>query len=711
MPNTTTNSESRNRSCGRVSNYAASADNLNGRGVDPVETPFVPYFFPDDSDGPRQEGRKAVQAFLGEVVTPEEAAPALDAKDLEECHEKLLGAISGPQATENSFNAALFGAMAECVRRFAESSAFSVRRKKPTPWGSVTVTETAILLVRKDNKAVGGYEYATGLAREVKLPPGSGCILRGDARPDHAWVIYRRAVAAGNTMWVVWRALAVVDFKFGNGDCQLAKTMGGNVDRKSLILSESVNGPLAQVIMYTFAHAVPGRAALGELPPSVPFAVVACRTDASQRIEIGWVHGNLVTPAACGERFAFNVDAYGPVGPQGALNDRCLAAYLNVMTNGLEAAVRWLKRLALEAPEQLPPPHPMSGRELRFGAAAEAAGGDEDVTTIVPDARLVATPALDGIEPHFRITQGELFLASVNLSELRASLSTTPHRVFWCLDAVPADPPTWVLIKVTSKTCFNLLIPSHSAFLYSVRKSAIRRFWGDAHEVRRALSQSLLGVYVTPDESGLVQLLPALHLLGYESIPHGKVLHGAGWAHLWRAFAGLVDEVLIPLARAGLVHADVRPGYDSTSNLLYHPAKASMKLIDLDSLCDIADLKDLSTLPDGNIISVTRPPAMLKTAMGFVLGQVVCAAEVWLNATPHSEVQGNAAIQGGLRSVESRPDPGVFDPDAFDAGGVFHATVDEDLIRTVLDRYREKFEQRAGLRRSRRRCCSLAGGR
>jgi hypothetical protein len=688
---------SRTRSFGTPSNYGASAEHLSNRGVSAVETPYSVTFHEANA------GLRAVEAFLQALLCPLEVA--LDADDLVESCERLRSAANSSHGSEAPFSGELFGAMGELFRRFAPSSTFASRRQKPTPWGRVIVNDTAIILVRKESKAVGGYEYAAGLAREATLRPESGSILLDDgARLDHAAVVYRKPAGGNDKDFVVWRALAVVDFKVGDIDCKPAKKAGGTaVDPDSLALSHAVNGPLAQVIMYTFALAVPGSAALGELPESVPFAVVGCRTDPAQSIEFGWVHGNVVTPKACGELYSFSVDAYGPLRPTNDFSDGSsesnAAAYLHVMTKGLEGAVRWLERLKEEtpadglAPSKLPAPHHVSGRDLRFGRSVRwglgaTVSGSADITEI-KDATLLGTPVLEyRTEDHFRIHQGELFRARVNLDDLRSKLGRQ-HRVFWCPDAYPSKDPAPVLIKVSSKACFHLLIPSHGAYLYSLPENA------DPWErvVRGVLSQSLHGVYVTPDRCGVVQILPDLLRLKYSPLPHGNDLDAAGWVALWRAFASLVTGVLVPLARAGIVHPDVRTGYDATSNLLYNAADGSMRLIDLDSLCTYERLLDLPRVADLKYLSARGLPGTLASAMGFVLGQVVCAAEVWIGRTLHNEVKANATFLGALRSATDGPShPFGFRADAFDEDGTFQATVDDALIVTVLERYQEKFD-------------------
>jgi hypothetical protein len=144
----------------------------------------------------------------------------------------------------------------------------------------------------------------------------------------------------------------------------------------------------------------------------------------------------------------------------------------------------------------------------------------------------------------------------------------------------------------------------------------------------------------------------------------------------------------------GIVHPDVRIGYDATSNLLFNVTDGAMRLIDLDSLCAFEDLLDLPDVTVEKYLSAKKMPGKLKSAMGFVLGQVVCAAEVLLGRTLHNEVQANATVLRALRPVTNVDNPGVFNADDFDEDGAFQATVDDALIGAVLERYRDKFDSR-----------------
>lgn len=188
------------------------------------------------------------------------------------------------------------------------------------------------------------------------------------------------------------------------------------------------------------------------------------------RKESNWVHGNLVVPKVCGFPYAFSVDACGTLVETEKGNFSSLAAYLHVMTHGLKLACEWLDRLekaSAEAGQPLrktPAPLRMSGLSLHFGTEKPMT---KDGTTEAPLV-LVATPVSKYGVGGLRISQGELFKASVNLYRLLSSVSV-PEGVFWCRDTY-AGKETSVLVKVSSTSCFNLFVPTESAYLYGARR-------------------------------------------------------------------------------------------------------------------------------------------------------------------------------------------------------------------------------------------------
>jgi hypothetical protein len=56
---------------------------------------------------------------------------------------------------------------------------------------------------------------------------------------------------------------------------------------------------------------------------------------------------------------------------------------------------------------------------------------------------------------------------------------------------------------------------------------------------------------------------------------------------LWAAFIKLLRNVFIPMANLEVIHPDIRPGYDATSNILCKKGKgtgAATKIIDFESI-------------------------------------------------------------------------------------------------------------------------------
>jgi hypothetical protein len=491
--------------------------------------------------------------------------------------------------------------------------------------------------------------------------------------------------------WNVWVALAVVDFKIqGKGVRGLATNSNGNVEPSALHpLDPDSHGPLSQVMMYTAAHALRGAAALGVKVPElkvIPFAVVSCQKTGGSNAadESNWVHGNLVVPEACGFPYTFNVDAYGNL-VEGANheNHSSLAAYLHVMAHGLTLASDWMKHASEANPPLMttPAPHRLSGRSLHFGTDKPLTRDGTNEAQLV----LVATPVSKYGKCGLHISQGELFKANVNLHKLQSSVYG-PNMVFWCRDTYD-DKETSVLIKVSSRSCFNLLVPPGSAYLYYIENDVrILR-----QDVRDVLSRSLHGVYLPLGEHGLVQLLPNLVEQGYGVLRPKDWLFEDTWSALWEAFAGLVTGTLLLLARYGIAHADLRAGYDVTSNVLYNPVAGSMRIIDLDSLCDFRKLHAMTFTRDGrNFGPRNLPPNMQTTALGFVLGQVILVAEAW---------HGGGHREGGIRDVEVNAASIIAEAAKSIDVVKGAATVDEALVANVLAHYRPKMEEKYGSRR------------
>jgi hypothetical protein len=667
--------------------HSSAVDNLNARGIRASETGYAAGF-----DTP-EECRETSKARFFDLLCP--GARGLAAEN-SPFYRALLQPFDDAHSSGSKFNEELFKAVGKCIRDLSEDKG-GRRHFTFRPVG--LRTDGLLVLAPKEPVVVGDIEYAAGLAREATLPQDRSSILSRDARLDHAAVLLRRVANSSDDDWEVWAVLAVVVLNVqGTGVRGLGKNRAGNVDHTLMRpLVASLHGPLAQGIMYTVAHALRGSAALGmTVPERIPFAVVSGRKKAGDdgsskaREESHWVHGNVVVPEVCGFPYAFNVDAYGNLVEQG--NHSSLASYLHVLAHGLKLACDWLKKASEAQPplRKTPAPHRMSGRCLHFGTNRPLTRDGSSEAHFA----LVATPVSKYGVGGLRISQGELFKATVNLQKLRSSVSG-PDEVFWCRDAY-ADKDTSVLVKVSSRSCFHLLVPPESAYLYRL----VERRWMADDAIRRVLSKSLYGFYVTPGMHGLVQLLPDLQKKRYGALHPEDWLFAGTWSALWDSFAVFVTGTLVPLARYGIVHADLRAGYDVTSNVLYNPAAGSMRMIDLDSLCDWNSLLGVPSIPDKrNIDPYDLPPCMRSTALGFVLGQVLCVSEAW---------HGGDRREGGIRDAEVNADRIITEAAeaSADVKGAAAAAaaaggggVDEALISTVLAQYRAKLREKYGKRR------------
>jgi hypothetical protein len=284
----------------------------------------------------------------------------------------------------------------------------------------------------------------------------------------------------------------------------------------------------------------------------------------------------------------------------------------------------------------------------------------------------------------YRISQGELLRATLDLRRLKAATAAagSPNGVFWCRENVSEgeeDEEPEVLIKVTSIPCFNVLVESDILVGIGSKGFATRA-------IVDILSRSLYGVYVTEGETGLVQILRNLRWQGYRRLRPKSVVQekGGNWSSLWRAFENFISDTLIPLARADIVHPDIRAGFDETANLLYNSEKASIVMIDLDSLCLYDTWKKIPLCEWDkylNLKILRKSNLEVRLPLDFVCLQVACIAEVWLAEAEHDKVDATSAVLRGRTDYllkDGRTIPR------------------ENKVAAVLDHYRLRFAEKDG---------------
>jgi hypothetical protein len=141
---------------------------------------------------------------------------------------------------------------------------------------------------------------------------------------------------------------------------------------------------------------------------------------------------------------------------------------------------------------------------------------------------------------------------------------------------------------------------------------------------RPKLDDVLLAVYNAPN--GLITIMKDLSE-DYNILRPGA--HGVDLFTLWAAFIELLRNVLIPMANLDIIHPDIRPGYDETSNILCRIRKrkgtvAEMKIIDFESVLLFEHWK----VPSGakSLYIGTKPGWNAKS---FLWWQCVAVAYAW----------------------------------------------------------------------------------
>jgi hypothetical protein len=316
-------------------------------------------------------------------------------------------------------------------------------------------------------------------------------------------------------------------------------------------------------------------------------------------------------------KFFFNVDGFGTYHEAGSA-EAALGAYLHVMLDGMKAAEKWFELLRVNSAGPVPP-RSLCGRKLQFG-------------NFTFDMGHLSSPVVNEDPSKQHIGQCELFRIKVEMGDVRSQNPDGTPQVYWCLDADgPSNVASRVMVKVSSPACFGHLVGS-AGFLWRIDESTWTKIQG-------YLSPSLHGVYVPPGDHGLVQVMPDLAVQGFEELRPKDLTEESSWKDMWCAFKALVTETLFPLAMAGVIHTDLRHGFDRTANIMYCKEAKQMRIVDWDSLMEFSEWRrhgprgrkyiEWHASPLG---SRDRP-----NAKEFVFLQVVCITESWLQGKDQSE--------------------------------------------------------------------------
>jgi hypothetical protein len=582
---------------------------------------------------------------------------------------------------EGRFDMALFKAIKECL--------------KTCIWNDV---DREYFLVRRTvNGMVGNRDLAVGLARykamlrDISLTevPGKICLpcqKRGDfmsyeSKSKHGLCLFERGIGeSSNNTWKVTDCLSLVELTTNEKACADFEPDTWSKGHINSPEQHGVHRALGQALLYTLGGVLPFHARRGILAKSLPVAIIAAKEKAYKRmmhetdpdtmgtdddsleegsqsdankqnsaIKLRWVSASIQIPEACGDWLTYSVHDFDrfckDLPAERKSIEQALVLYIETVAFGLKSALTILSDIDSGVK---PPPKPASGQFLKIGKRAL-------------DWPLCASP-IPGVNAihhasgrHWTISQGELFSGTLNLRE---TFDGYQHSYVLFLDDDAANETVQVLVKVSSRAVhFHLIEPSYafSALerinLYPFSGMAMATLvntLGDGLEgisskevesilasaaLAREISSVLYAVVAT--STGMVTIMSDLSAQGYTTL--SAAAHKDKLSVLWAGFQVLVTKVLLPMAAKRMVHVDIRPGFDETSNVLVKFKEgtattegeettsewAIMKLIDYESVVGITNWR--APFQSGNYIKSD----FKWTATTFVWWQCLAVAYAW----------------------------------------------------------------------------------
>jgi hypothetical protein len=285
-----------------------------------------------------------------------------------------------------------------------------------------------------------------------------------------------------------------------------------------------------------------------------------------------WVLGRLDIPMACGNAFHFSIQDFDQFHCDNKEKEdhsieMALSVYLDTLLFGVNVGKR-VMRYMIE--KNIPPPVPASGQRLII---EQVTLGWHLCASPIVGANPVYDPSDRGC---WKVSQGDLFRGKLNLQEMFPA-STRRYYSEFALFPHDQTQEVDVLIKVTSTAVHEILVEP---------RESIHALW------RLTKMKEIGNVLYAVGEmsSGSITIMADLSTLGYRLLKPKD--YPDKLAVLWRGFKELVKTVLLPMAEEFVIHPDVRPAYDLTSNILVKfegegsEETATMRLIDYESFVD-----------------------------------------------------------------------------------------------------------------------------
>jgi hypothetical protein len=484
----------------------------------------------------------------------------------EEAFTKLKKPLAETYSNVTEFDKALFQSLRDCL------STYEVRQQDDDSVIFLGATqEYAVGIARRKSPALSFMQNKM-LPETTVQKYDTTDDMDIEATPNHAVCLFRK----GNDKWAATDCFSVAELQMSDSSC--ADLEYGTIDEPELW---GKHAALAHAILNNMDCVLPHWAKRGVLSDHIPLALIAGKKKGNfqqplhqDEPVLRWVSGRLEVPEACGNGFKYSIQDFAKfsnVDHDVSDIEQALSVYVDTILFGLVAAIDIHKKL--ESGE-VPSAVPGSGQSLMIGH-------------VKLNLHLCASPiqgasvtSEDGnLTDSWAVSQGDLFRGELDVSEV---LNKSGALFVNFRDSNRKKESCHVIVKVSSTTVHGLHIPPDKAFdaLTTISRAG-KSLAIEIGSVLHAAAEMRAGVLTIMDD---------MTEQGYGSLR--PVEDCDQIAVLWDGFQDLVENALLPMAELGIVHADIRPGYDITSNILCKletskdtgVKKATMKLIDFESL-------------------------------------------------------------------------------------------------------------------------------
>jgi hypothetical protein len=541
-------------------------------------------------------------------------------------HEMLLlnqikEAIATKYVNEKEFSKGLFAALRQCLESHQlideckdsddEVIVFKHGKTENYAIGIVRAADGT----RKPDNGESNYTVNSTLAAEIRLDHCC-CLLQRENEDDDEWS--------------VMECLSAAELRLSHQNLCVPFENQENMER-SIDLAGG-HAALVHVMFYAMDWVLPGLATIGQLEDVVPWAVIVGakkdtrRKRKTKRVSIEsnrWVSGKIVVPQVCAEHFTYKVTGFGRMNDNKSDDDDAIAdavsVYLETILFGLGAAKRFADS---PKPVQFVP---ASGKMVKIGTK-------ELNLTLRSSATMGrSSQNLPNDGNQWSICQGEIFTGRLNIHDI-VQADLVERGVLFVFNK--EDQEVDVVVKVVSLAVHGYFTQRDSPLrgierIYENNEGKKTWILRDFPTVALDISNILYAAYRA--FNGIIMITADLSKQGYKKLRPQK--DNVSLAVLWTAFQELVERVLMPMADLDLVHTELRPGFNLTSNILckVQGQQATMEIIDYECLVCLHN-HNFRQQFDSRYV---EPDLTMKwNAMTFLLRQCILVAYAWKEKIP-----------------------------------------------------------------------------